>query len=542
MNLQRFVRRLPRIFRRSIQLRAVAATVGFSAIALVLLGGFLSYSIGTGLYQTRLNQILSESERAVLEVQNTFAAATGTDEITLQRLVNAVVPNLETTGLADTRKVAMLRSPGQVTAVVLQSPISAELDTAVISDRIREDVGQNLTQLSYQSVALTDSAGTRHPGVVVGALVNIPVAGDYELYLVFNLAGEQQTLDLVQATLVVGGLVTMLIIAMISWFVTRQIVRPVQEIARVAREISSGALELQLNESGEDAVAGLARSFNEMTGTLREQIAKLKRLSTMQQRFVSDVSHELRTPLTTIKLAGDFIFSQRDNFEQPLRRSIDLLHSHIENFERLLSDLLEISRYDAQAVTADIEPQDLNGVVGRAIQSIEPLANSKGSRLLVELPSGSVIAELDAPRIERLLRNLLANAVEHGGGKPVLVCVAGSDEAVAVSVTDFGVGMTEEQLKLVFDRFWRADPARKRTTGGTGLGLAISIEDAALHNGWLQVWASPGRGACFRLTLPRVHSKNFSQSPLPMPPRELRRETRRALEAAGIERDEVDRG
>lgn len=507
-----------RLLRRSLQLRAVSATVGFSAIALVLLGGFLSYSIGNGLFNTRLNQILGESERALVEVQNTFSATTVTDEITLQRLVNTVVPNIETTGTSDNRKVALLRSPGQVTSVVLQSPISADLDTSLFTDKLRSQVRASSGKLSYQSVTLTDSTGATAPGIVVGAPVTIPVAGAYELYLVFNLSSEQQTLDFVQATLVVGGIVTIIIIATIGWFVTRRIVKPVQEIARVAQEISGGDLELRLDEKGEDAIAQLAHSFNGMTGALRSQIAKLEQVSKMQQRFVADVSHELRTPLTTIKLAGDFIFNQRDSLDGAAKRSAELMHEHIERFQHLLNSLLEISRYDAGAVTLDLEQHDLNGIVGTAIASIEPLAMSKGSKIEIELPHGPVEAEVDALRIEQILRNLLSNAVKHGAGKPILVCVGANEKAVAVSVTDYGVGMTRAQVDRVFDRFWRADESR--TAEGTGgLGLAISLEDANLHNGWLQVWAKPNEGASFRLTLPRLHNQNFTQSPLPLPPK-----------------------
>ena len=520
MNPKRILQALTRQFRRSLQLRAVAATVTFSAIALVLLGGFLSYSIGTGLFNTRLNQVLSESERALVEVQSTFSAATDTDEIALQRLVNSVVPNIEITGSNDSRKVALLRSPGQVTGVVLQSPISADLDTTIFTEKLREQVRSTSTRLSYQSVTITSADGTTHPGIVVGAPVSIPVAGDYELYMVFNLAGEQETLDFVQATLVVGGMVTILIIASISWLVTRRIVRPVQEIARVAEDIADGELDLVLSEKGQDAIAQLANSFNRMTTTLRSQIESLSKMSKMQQRFVSDVSHELRTPMTTIKLAGDFLFSQREHLDGPAKRSAELLHDQIERFEKLLESLLEISRYDAGAVSADLDIHDLNGIVGSAIASLEPLANAKGSKIEIDIPNGAVEAELDSMRIERLLRNLLGNAIEHGQGKPIFVCVGANDKVVAVTVTDYGVGMTRAQVDRVFDRFWRADPSRQnRTAGGTGLGLAISLEDTNLHNGWLQVWARPNEGASFRLTLPRKHNQNFTQSPLPLPPK-----------------------
>ena len=417
MKPKELVRAIARQFRRSLQLRAVAATVAFSAVALILLGGFLSYSIGTGLFNTRLTQILNESERALVEAQNTFSAATVTDEITLQRLVNSVVPNIESTGSADTRKVALMRSPGQVTSVVLQSPISADLDTSLFTEKLREQVRSSTSRLFYQSVTLTDPDGSTHPGVVVGAPVTIPVAGSYELYLVFNLAGEQETLDFVQATLVVGGIVTILIIATISWFVTRRIVRPVQEIARVAEDIAEGDLELRLSEKGQDAISQLAHSFNKMTATLKSQIDSLSRMSQMQQRFVSDVSHELRTPLTTIKLASDFLYGQRESLVGPAKRSTELMHGQVQRFGSLLEELLEISRYDAGAVSADLELTDLNGVVGSAIAGLEPIATRSGCKIEIDIPNGAVEAEMDAKRIERLIVNLLSNAIkftEHG--------------------------------------------------------------------------------------------------------------------------------
>ena len=280
--------------------------------------------------------------------------------------------------------------------------------------------------------------------------------------------------------------------------------------------------QLQTLHRLEDVIAILARSFNRMADSLQKQITKLASVSKMQQRFVSDVSHELRTPLTTIKLAGDVIFASREKLEPAAKRSAELMHDQIERFEVLLNDLLEISRYDAGAVAADLEIQDMNGIVGSAIAGLEPLAQSRGSQITIDIPSGSVDVEVDGRRIERLIRNLLANAIEHGESRPINVAVGLSDSAVAVSVTDSGVGMTRAEVDRVFDRFWRADPARKRTTGGTGLGLAISLEDTQLHGGWLQVWAKPNEGASFRLTLPRRQGMVFTQSPLPLPPTKSR--------------------
>lgn len=506
------------LFKKYLQARAVFSTVALATVMLIITGGFLSYSIGNGLFNTRVDQILSESERAVIEVQNTFAATAVTDEIGLQTLMNSVVPTLESSGTSSTRRVALLRSPNQDMNLILQSPISADLDTMLISQDLRTEVRASNGDLKYQSIAIPVS-GQSFPGIVVGAPIEIPLAGTYELYLVFDLSSEQQTLDFVQRTLAVGGIFLIFAIGAVSFFVTNWLVKPVQEAAEVAEEIAEGALDRRLTEKGEDVIATLGRSFNRMTESLQKQIQKLASVSKMQQRFVSDVSHELRTPLTTIKLAGDVIFANREKLEPAAKRSAELMHDQIERFEVLLNDLLEISRYDAGAINADLEIQDINGVVGMAISGLEPLAASKGSLIEVDIPSGSVDVEIDAARIERLLRNLIANAVEHGEGKPIRIAVGASDSAVAVTVTDSGVGMTRAQVDRVFDRFWRADPARKRTTGGTGLGLAISMEDTNLHGGWLQVWAKPGEGASFRLTLPRRRGMIFTQSPLPLPPK-----------------------
>jgi two-component system sensor histidine kinase MtrB len=128
------------------------------------------------------------------------------------------------------------------------------------------------------------------------------------------------------------------------------------------------------------------------------------------------------------------------------------------------------------------------------------------------------VAEVDRRRVARILRNLLVNAVEHGEGKDVVVTVAADSDAVAVAVRDHGVGLGPGEDQLVFERFWRADPARARTTGGTGLGLAIALEDARLHGGWLQAWGERGKGSVFRLTVPRVASQVIAGSPLPLEP------------------------
>ena len=509
-----------RLLRRSLTARTVLVTVILSGLSVVAIGGFLSYSLASSFYQNRLEQVLAETERAVSSVQTTIAAASLNDETALQTLLNSVVPSLEISGGTATRQVALLRSPGQGQLQLFQSPISQDLDLASIPEDLRDEVRATPGVLTYTPVELTrDSLAI--PGITVGAPISIPLAGSFELYLVYDLAAEQQALETVQNALAAGGIGLILLIAGVSYLVTRNLVRPVERAADAAQEIAQGNLEKRLPEKGQDVMAVLANSFNKMAASLQAQIEQLDSLSRMQRRFVSDVSHELRTPLTTIKLAGEVIFGNRQKLDPALTRSAELLQDQIDRFEKLLGDLLEISRYDAGAVVAEFEPRDINAVVGAAIASIEPLARSKHSEIKVELPSGLVNAEIDAKRIERLLRNLLSNAIEHGEGKPITVEVGENAQAVAICVSDNGVGMSRAQLERVFDRFWRADPARQRSVGGTGLGLAIAKEDSALHRGWLQVWSKPKKGTSFRLTLPKHKDSVIANSPLPLPPRSM---------------------
>jgi two-component system sensor histidine kinase MtrB len=297
------------------------------------------------------------------------------------------------------------------------------------------------------------------------------------------------------------------------------VVGPVRVAANASEKLAAGQLEERLPVKGQDELATLARSFNRMADSLQRQIRQLADLSRVQQRFVSDVSHELRTPLTTIRLAGDVLYDQREDFPPPTARTAELLHTQIGRFELMLADLLEMSRYDAGAVDLETDPTNVVRLVEESIAAVEPLAHGKGSEIRLVAPGGYFEADIDARRVRRIMQNLLGNAIDHGEAKPIVVYVDSDERAVAIAVRDYGVGMSPADVDRVFDRFWRADPSRQRTTGGTGLGLAISLEDAALHGGELAVWSELGEGSCFRLTLPRHSGDELGGlSPLPLPP------------------------
>jgi two-component system sensor histidine kinase MtrB len=350
----------------------------------------------------------------------------------------------------------------------------------------------------------------------------------YQLYYLFPLAQEEKSLGLVVRTLATAGLFVVVLLGAIAWFVVRQVVTPVRMAAGIAERLSAGRLQERMKVTGEDDIARLGEAFNKMAQNLQLKIQQLEDLSRMQRRFVSDVSHELRTPLTTVRMAADVIHDARSDFDPVTARSAELLGDQLDRFESLLADLLEISRFDAGAAALEAEPIDLRATVRRVLSGTAPLAERKGSRIRVVGDEQPVIAEVDARRIERVLRNLVVNAVEHGEGKDVVVRFGVAGGAVAIVVRDYGVGLKPGEATRVFSRFWRADPARARTTGGTGLGLSIAVEDARLHGGWLQAWGEPGGGSQFRLTLPRTADEPLRGSPIPLEPEDSRRGRARA--------------
>ena len=313
------------------------------------------------------------------------------------------------------------------------------------------------------------------------------------------------------------------LVAGLTYLLTRQVVAPVRMARQVAERLAAGRLQERLRVTGEDDLARLATSFNQMASNLQRQIRQLEELSRVQRRFVSDVSHELRTPLTTVRMAGDVLHDASGSFDPVTRRASELLQAELDRFENLLVDLLEISRFDAGAARLDVEDVNLGDVVRRVVESTRVLADQRGVTVEVVDAPEPCTTQADVRRVERVVRNLVHNAIDHAdpgnGDEPrVVVRLGVDDNAAAVAVRDYGVGLQPGESAMVFNRFWRADPARARTSGGTGLGLSISLEDTHLHGGWLQAWGRPGEGAQFRLTLPRRAGAALRRSPLPLEP------------------------
>ena len=215
-------------------------------------------------------------------------------------------------------------------------------------------------------------------------------SGTYELYFLFPLDKEVETLALVRNALLLAALGLVILVGGIAWLVTRQVVTPVRMAARIAERLSAGRLEERMRVRGEDDLARLAASFNRMATSLQRQIRQLEDLSRVQRRFVSDVSHELRTPLTTVRMAADVLHEARTEFDPAVERSAEILQAQLDRFEALLADLLEISRYDAGAAVLEAEPTDLRVLARHVIEAMETLAERKGSDLRLVEPGVAV--------------------------------------------------------------------------------------------------------------------------------------------------------
>jgi two-component system, OmpR family, sensor histidine kinase MtrB len=414
----------------------------------------------------------------------------------------------------------------------------------VLSDSIPERLRATVESVKPEKVSYTYSTiryngSTAHrsvPGVITGSKVMLPAdGGTYTLYYLFPMTEQENTLSLVRRALLTGGGLLLVLVGGLTWLVTRQVVTPVRLARRVAERLASGRLEERMHVRGDDDIARLGISFNQMAASLQKQIRQLEELSRVQRRFVSDVSHELRTPLTTVRMAGDVLHDARERFDPPTARAAELLQKELDRFELLLGDLLEISRFDAGAAVLELEDVNLVDLAHRVVESTRPLAERHGIDVVVRDPGQPCVAEVDPRRVERIVRNLVTNAIDYADSEDVVVLLASNDEATALAVRDHGVGLKPGQAAMVFNRFWRADPARARTTGGTGLGLSISLEDAHLHGGWLQAWGEPGGGSQFRLTLPRRAGDRVGISPLPLVPEDA------DAPKVGVEYARVDR-
>ena len=505
-------------WRTSIQLRVIGSVFLSSALVILILGFVLISFVGQQLLNQKYSSATEEMDRARAVVEEQIDS-TDASNPTSVRLTSARAALSERQGGMEQSSVEVYEPV--LIARGVNDHETVVPDTANIPSELRNFVQQG--QVTYQYVTMDSTSGA-YKALIIGSPVSSDVSG-LELYLIMPLDSEESTLALMRGLLSAGGIVLLVLLVVIAWVFSQQLTVPIRTASRIAERFAAGHLRERMVVDGQDEVARLATSFNGMAEKLSTQIQNLEEFGSLQRQFTSDVSHELRTPLTTVRMAADLIHDNAENLDPITARASALMNKELDRFETLLGDLLEISRHDAGVANLSRERVDVRGVVRSTLAQVRAIAEDVGTSFNVHLPEEPVLVEIDSRRVERVLRNLMANAVDHSEGKPIDIDMAVGKESLAITVVDHGVGLKPGEAEMVFQRFWRSDPSRERRTGGTGLGLAIAKEDAQLHGGRLEATGELGVGSCFRLTLPLVSGTQVRQSPLPLKVTELQEQT-----------------
>ena len=319
-------------------------------------------------------------------------------------------------------------------------------------------------QLGYQRETV---AGTHY--LVVGA----PSKGA-QLYFFFSEEGLLHELAVLRNILLIGGGLLVLLAALAGAVLAREALRPVAQASNAAHSLAEGLLETRLPVEGQDEFGAWAQAFNEMAAALETKIEALSAAQARERRFTADVAHELRTPLTGLVGEASLLAEHLEQLPPESRRPAELLISDVGRLRALVEELMEISRLDGTLIRA--------------------LLRARGWEERVRLDGGEAAVMSDPRRLERILANLIGNALEHGGGG--VTVHLGQD---FVEVADHGPGIAPEHLPHLFERFYKADPSRSGR--GSGLGLAIAQENARLLGGEIGVESDPRRGSRFTLRL-----------------------------------------
>ena len=337
--------------------------------------------------------------------------------------------------------------------------------------------------------------------VVVAALVAPPIFRDHvrrgmgpvsDVVAGHLDAALGETLTL---SLVLGVSASVLAAVGVSWLLATRLARPVEDLSRTASHLATGRLDARAADPvTDDELADFTRAFNEMADALEHT-------DHSRRRLLADLAHELRTPLATIEAYHEGL---ADGVVEADADTSAVLAEATGRLRRLIEDVGLLSEAEEGRLSLDLQPHDVGELAAAAVAAVRPAAEQAGIDVQVELPGGPVRARVDRDRLAQVLGNLLGNALAHtSAGGTVTVAAADEDDAVTITVVDTGAGIAPEHLPHVFDRFYRADPARHRP-GGSGLGLTISRALVTQQRGTLTATsAGPGRGAAFTVALPR---------------------------------------
>ncbi|GAA2424895.1 ATP-binding protein [Streptomyces pulveraceus] len=314
------------------------------------------------------------------------------------------------------------------------------------------------------------------------------------LFAVMPMTNEDVDIDSLVTAARDGALPGLAVALVPALLASRSVLRPVRELRRAARSMGGGRLDTRITVRGRDEMADLARTFNESAARLERSVEELREAGARARRFASDVSHELRTPLAGMLAVTDVVDEEAGTLAPNTARAVRLISTETGRLAVLVEDLMEISRFDARAAELNTDEVDAAEAVRNTLSGRQWLG-----RVRTELPDGLRI-RLDTRRFDVIVANLVGNALRHGA-EPVTVRLSARGDALIAEVHDSGPGIPPDALPHIFDRFYKADAARSRSSG-SGLGLAITKENVHLHGGTVHARNAVGGGALFTVELP----------------------------------------
>jgi two-component system OmpR family sensor kinase len=341
---------------------------------------------------------------------------------------------------------------------------------------------------------LAQDAGSVDPDMVP------PHGGPYELVVATPLTDADRNLHQLLITEILVALGVALALGLISWWLVRRELRPLEEISTTAGAIAAGDLTQRVPEGDPRTEVGhLGVSLNAMLAQIEQAFAERKASEDRLRRFLADASHELRTPLTSIRGYAELFRRGASENEEDLEKSMRRIEDESARMGVMVEDLLLLARLDARR-PLDREPVDLTALAADAVADARV---ADPGRVISMQASGPLVIEADQARLRQVAANLLSNAVRHTpSGTPIEVRVSTADGWAAVDVVDHGRGLSPDESRRAFEPFYRADPSRDRTTGGAGLGLSIVQAITEAHGGRVEVEPTPGGGATFRVHVP----------------------------------------
>ncbi|WP_150273849.1 sensor histidine kinase [Paenibacillus tepidiphilus] len=340
----------------------------------------------------------------------------------------------------------------------------------------------------------TDPAGRRY--FVAGQ----PIAGENgvqsALYVMSSTDNMEQSLEAVRRILLLAGVGAFLLALGITWLIARILSRPLVQMQKATRKIAAGELETRLSIRRSDEIGSLAGAINDLA-------ADLQRYRDTRQEFLANISHELRTPITYLQGYAKVVRSGLYQNEEEKELYLEIIGQEAHRIQHLVDDLFELAKMEEGKIPLKLETVDLAQIAAQAVRKQELAVKAKDLRLQVDIPGHTVAMTGDTKRIEQIVLNLLENAVRYTEQGEIRVTVRESEAEVQLIIEDTGIGIPQEELPYIFERFYRVEKSRSRQYGGTGLGLSIVHQLVTLLGGRIAVTSTAGTGTRCEVTFNR---------------------------------------